>query len=196
MMMMKSQTLTSLFGVGGLVEQELGGCEITAAPSPSPFTTPLSVVPLPDAAVSASLVSTVSGLTAFPTTPPFTKDSNIETFNWYNYHSVLWRCWLGGRKGIRPVKNSVVGCWHGYLSGARCRLAYMAQLMPLPLTVSCFSKIQIGFALLVPAHLGSSGKGLLKGRVCVYHSKVQQIKGQLNGIHDGLIRYSVLHSGR
>ena len=38
--------------------------------------------------------------------------------------SVLRRCWLGGRKGIRPVKNSVVGCWCGYLSGARCRLAY------------------------------------------------------------------------
>ena len=37
---------------------------------------------------------------------------------------VLWRCWLGGRKGIRPVKNWVVGYWHGYLSGARCRLAY------------------------------------------------------------------------
>jgi len=31
-----------------------------------------------------------------------------------------------------------MGCWCGYLSGARCRLAYMAQLMPLPLTVSCF----------------------------------------------------------
>ena len=31
---------------------------------------------------------------------------------------------LGDRKGIRPVKNSVVGCWHGCLSGARCRLAY------------------------------------------------------------------------
>jgi len=29
-----------------------------------------------------------------------------------------------GRKGIRPVKNWVVGCWHGYLSGARCRFAY------------------------------------------------------------------------
>jgi len=40
------------------------------------------------------------------------------------YHSVLWRCWLGIRKGIRPVKNWVVGCWCGYLSGARCRLAY------------------------------------------------------------------------
>ena len=28
--------------------------------------------------------------------------------------SVLWHCWLGSRKGIRPVKNWVVGCWHGY----------------------------------------------------------------------------------
>jgi len=32
--------------------------------------------------------------------------------------------WLGGRKGIRPVKNCVVGCWRGCLSAARCRLAY------------------------------------------------------------------------
>ena len=39
--------------------------------------------------------------------------------------SVLWCCWLGGRNGIRPVKNWVVGCWRGYLSGARCRLAYV-----------------------------------------------------------------------
>ena len=38
--------------------------------------------------------------------------------------SVLWRCWLGGKKGIQSVKNRVVGCWRGYLSGARCRLAY------------------------------------------------------------------------
>ena len=38
--------------------------------------------------------------------------------------SVLWRCWLGDRKGIWPLKNWVVGYWHGYLSGARCRLAY------------------------------------------------------------------------
>ena len=45
----------------------------------------------------------------------------------------------------------------------------MAQLMPLPLTVSCFSKIQIGFTFLVPAHLGSPGKGPLNGCVCVPH---------------------------
>jgi len=44
---------------------------------------------------------------------------------------------------------------------------HMAQLMPLPLTVSCFNKIQIGFTFLVPAHLGSPGKGPLNGCVCV-----------------------------
>jgi len=43
----------------------------------------------------------------------------------------------------------------------------MAQLLPLPLTVSCFSEIQIGFIFLVPAHLGSHGKRAVK-RVYVY----------------------------
>ena len=43
---------------------------------------------------------------------------------------------------------------------------HMAQLMPLPLTVTCFSKIQIGFTFLVVAHLGSPGKRAVK-RECV-----------------------------
>ena len=45
---------------------------------------------------------------------------------------------------------------------------HMAQLMPLPLplTVSCSSKIQIGFTFLVPAYPGSPGKSAVK-RVCV-----------------------------
>jgi len=43
---------------------------------------------------------------------------------------------------------------------------HMAQLMPLPLTVSCFSKIQTGFTFLVPAHLGSPGQRAVK-RACV-----------------------------
>jgi len=44
----------------------------------------------------------------------------------------------------------------------------MAQLMPLPLTVSCFSKILIGFTFLVPAHLGSPGQRAVKSaRACV-----------------------------
>jgi len=42
---------------------------------------------------------------------------------------------------------------------------HMAQLMRLPLTVSCFSKIQIGYTFLVPAHPGSPGKRAVK-RVC------------------------------
>jgi len=43
---------------------------------------------------------------------------------------------------------------------------HMAQLMPLPLTVSCFSKIQTGFTFLVPAHRGSPGQRAVKW-VCV-----------------------------
>ena len=43
---------------------------------------------------------------------------------------------------------------------------HMAELMPLPLTVSCFCEIQIGFTFLVPAHTGSPGKRAVK-RVCV-----------------------------
>jgi len=46
---------------------------------------------------------------------------------------------------------------------------HMAQLMPLPLTISCFSKIQIGFTFLVLAHLGSPGKRVVK-RVCVCYN--------------------------
>ena len=78
---------------------------------------------------------------------------------------MLWRCWLGDRKGIRTVKTErwsagVVICLE------RDADLHMAQLMPLPRTVSCFSKIQIGCTLLVPAYLGSPGKRAVK-RVCV-----------------------------
>ena len=43
---------------------------------------------------------------------------------------------------------------------------HMVKLMLLPLTVSCFSKIQIGFTFLVLAHPGNPGKRAVK-RVCV-----------------------------
>ena len=56
---------------------------------------------------------------------------------------------------------------------------HMAQLMPLPLTVSCFSKTQIGFASLVPAYLGSPGQRAVK-RVCVC---VFQISNGLIFVH-------------
>ena len=49
----------------------------------------------------------------------------------------------------------------------------MAQLMPLPLAVSCFSEVQIGFTFLVLAHLGSPGKRAVKWVcVCVCYIKV------------------------
>jgi len=59
-------------------------------------------------------------------------------------------------------------CWHLVLViclelGADL---HMAKLMLLPLTVSCFSKFQIGFTFLVPAHPGSRGKRAIKW-VCV-----------------------------
>jgi len=44
---------------------------------------------------------------------------------------------------------------------------HMVQLMPMPLTVSCFSKIQIGLTFLVPAHPGSPGQRAVK-RLCLY----------------------------
>jgi len=79
--------------------------------------------------------------------------------------SVIRRCWLGGRKGIQPLKTE----WWGagiVMCLERGADLHMAQLMPLPLTVSCFSKIQIGFTFLVPAHLVVPKKGPLNG--CVF----------------------------
>ena len=83
-----------------------------------------------------------------------------------NVPSVLWRYWLGGRKGIRPVKK--IEWWSAGMVICLERGAdlHISQLMPRPLTVSCLSKIQIGFTFLVPAHPVSLGKGPFKS-VCV-----------------------------
>ena len=80
---------------------------------------------------------------------------------------MLCCCWLGGRKGIRPAKKLSGGGAGVVICLERGADLHMAQLMPLLLTVSCFSKIQIGFAFLVSAVLGSPGKGPLNGCVCV-----------------------------
>jgi len=72
-----------------------------------------------------------------------TKAKGCDSLVW----GMLWRCWLGGRKGIRPVKNWVVGCWRGYLGWAAD--LHIAQQMPLPLTVSCSSKSRLVLTFLV-----------------------------------------------
>jgi len=66
---------------------------------------------------------------------------------------------LGGRKGIQPVKNRVVGYWHGYLSTARCRHTYVpadatATLAPV--------KFRLVFTFLVTAYPGCPGKEAVK----------------------------------
>jgi len=65
-----------------------------------------------------------------------------------------------GHTACKEVSGGVVICLERHVD------LHMAQLMPLPLAVSCCSKIQIGFTFLVPAHLGSPGKRVVK-RVCV-----------------------------
>ena len=72
---------------------------------------------------------------------------------------LLWRCWLGGRKGIRPVKMWGTGVVICLERGADL---HMAQLMPLPLTLSCSSKIQIAFTFLVLAYPGCPRKEAVK----------------------------------
>jgi len=86
----------------------------------------------------------------------FEVDNNIIdiiTNHYFTHCRVCLQCFdASGRKGIRPVKN--------WSDGALAWLSdlHVAQLMPLPRTVSCFSKIQPGFTFLVPAYPGSPGK--------------------------------------
>jgi len=58
--------------------------------------------------------------------------------------------------------------------------------MPLPLTVSCSSKIQIGFTFLVPAHPGSPGKRAVK-RVCVCVYTGQEYLNDESAVYIGVI---------
>ena len=103
--------------------------------------------------------------------------------------SVLRRCWLGGRKGIQPVQNCVVT--GGLLVGAGVVIClergadlHVSQLMPLPLTASCFSKIRIGFTFSEPAHPGSPGQTAVKRLcVCVYAVCPNQMKLYLLKTH-------------
>ena len=87
---------------------------------------------------------------------------------------VLWRCWLGGRKGIRHVKTEWWGA--GMVINAFMLLVGRQEGHPtcknwvvgvqLPLTISCFNKIQIGFTFLVLAYPSSRRKRAIE-QTCV-----------------------------
>ena len=69
---------------------------------------------------------------------------------------------LVGRQEGHPACIKLSGGVLAWLSvWSEVQTAY-AQLMPLPLTVSCSSKIQIGFTFLVPAYPGCPGKEAVK----------------------------------
>ena len=73
---------------------------------------------------------------------------------------------VGQQEGHPACKKTE--CWGAGMVICLERRAdlHMAQLMPLQLTVSCFTKIQVGFTFLAPAHPGSPGQRAVK-RVCV-----------------------------
>ena len=49
------------------------------------------------------------------------------------FYSALWHCWLGDRKGIRPVKNWMLVCWWWWFDWSFARLiAPVVQLSPAP----------------------------------------------------------------
>ena len=101
--------------------------------------------------------------------PPAIVNSHyaIHQYCTYMYHAFSALTLLVGRQEGHPACKKTEWWGAGVVicleQGADL---HMAQLMPLPLTVSCFSKIQIGSTFLVLAYLGSPGKRFVK-RVCV-----------------------------
>ena len=91
-------------------------------------------------------------------------------FLWAKWHNGAFSALtlLVGRQEGHPACKKLSGRVAGMvICLERGADLHMAQLMPLPLTVSCFRKIQIGFTFLVLVHLGSPRKGLINGCVCV-----------------------------
>jgi len=62
--------------------------------------------------------------------------------------------WQEGHLACKKLSGEMPVGW--------CADLHMAQMMPLPFTVSCFSKIQNGFTFLAPAHPGSPKQRAIK----------------------------------
>jgi len=83
----------------------------------------------------------------------------------YSFNAFSALTLLVGWQEVHPTcRKWVVGCRRGYWSRARCRLAYGP--VDATATHSYFSKIQIGFTFVVPAHPGSPGQRAVKRMVC------------------------------
>ena len=94
-----------------------------------------------------------------------------------HYVDLLWICCttafsaltllVGRQEGHPACKNRVVGCWRGYLSGARCRLAYGPA--DATATHCLFASVKSGLVLLFWYRLTRvvPDKWWLNGCVCV-----------------------------
>jgi len=100
-------------------------------------------------------------------TPP-AKFAPFPNFLWVHaVHAFSALTLLVGRQERHPACKKLSGGVLVWLSvWSEVQTCIWPQLMPLPLTVSCFSKIRIGFTFLVPAHPGIPGQRAVK-RVCV-----------------------------
>jgi len=92
---------------------------------------------------------------------PVLEENSVEYWNGFNSWAVFrafsaLTLLVGCQEGHMACKklSRVVGCWHVICLEQDADL-HTAKLMPLPLTVSYFSKIQTGFTFLIPAHPGS-----------------------------------------
>jgi len=121
--------------------------------------------------VSAQLLITTAVAAAFLTFQPV-RVYLSHTWLYVSVHALMLL--VGWQEGHPACKKTD---WWGagvVVCSERGADLHMAHLMPLPLTVSCFSKIQTGFTFLVPAHPGSPGQRAIKwvclcvcARVCV-----------------------------
>jgi len=75
--------------------------------------------------------------------------------------SVLWHCWLSSKKGIQPVKNWVMGCWHGYLFGE-------VEICMRPNWCHCHSLSRLVLSFSYQLTRVIPDKGLLNGCCCFF----------------------------
>jgi len=93
-----------------------------------------------------------------------TKKPSVGRHHAFSAHTFSALTLLVGRQERHPACKKLSGAGGAGMvicleRGADLRTA---QLMSLPLTVSCFSKIQTGFTFLVPAHPGSLWQSAIK----------------------------------
>jgi len=129
--------------------------------------TPFCCRQLPPSSIKFRLVTIVTAgyLPSRRTTPPFGVYQIIIICYFRIAFSFVFSAltlMVGRQEGHPACKKLSGGVLVWLTVWSKVQTCRLAQLMPLPLTVSCFTKIQLAFTFLVPAHLGSPGKRAVK----------------------------------